>query len=338
MEGRSKNPGTGLIKNRASLKRCTSEENDSEFFPTRSSWTHGVDLVFLVGCPRSGTTWLQSMLACHPSIYSGPETHFFVSFSRFEEKFKHPPALNVGPSAYLKESEFYKSIRELFWCLISKLPPPKRKPSYFIEGTPHHCDYAEFILRTFPDARFIHLIRDGRAVVASLLRISKTWGADWAPNTVKRATKMWQWRVRQGQKIIQLTQSSNQYIDVRYEDLRQNPQQYLPRLFEWLGLPIDESLIDLAVDSTCIKKVQTSNKAFPTIPKWNEKYPRDFFGPAPCNVNDIQLSHVQRLAVEYIAGDLLLKLGYPEVKTQFSDSEKKSILKEIETGKILRLK
>lgn len=329
MESRSKNSETGFIKNREVLKRCISKEGDSGFFPTRSSWTHDVDLVFLVGCPRSGTTWLQSMLASHPAIYTGTETHFFVCFSRFEEAFKRPYALNIGPSAYLNRNEFYKLIGDLFWYLISKLPPPNRKPTYFLERTPHHCEHAEFILNTFPNARFIHLIRDGHSVVASLLRISQTWGAHWAPNTVKRATKVWQWRIRQSRKIIQLTQSSNQYIEVRYEDLRQSPHQHLTRLFEWLGIPIDESLIDLAVDSNSLKKMIASNKAFPFIPRWNEKYPQDFFGPAKYKANDFTLSHLQRLAIEYIAGDLLLELGYPEIRTQFSDYEKRSILNEI---------
>ena len=314
------------MKSHEMQDQCIDSENDSELFPSRPSWTYGVDLVFLIGCPRSGTTWLQAMLASHPAIYTGTETHFFVCFSRFEETFKRPYALNIGPSAYFNKNEFYKFIRMLFWCLISKLPSPKTEPKYFLERTPHHCDHAEFILNTFTNARFIHLIRDGRMVVASLLRISKTWGTNWAPNTVKRATKMWQWRVRQSQIIAQRTQNPNQYFEIRYEDLRQSPHQHLTRLFEWLGLRANNSLINLAVDSNSMNNVFRTKKVFTTIPKWNKRYPKDFFGPASYNLNDIQLSYVQRLAVEYIAGDLLIDLGYPEVRTQFSASEKKAIL------------
>jgi hypothetical protein len=146
MDSRLKNSGTGLIKNRA-------------------SWTHCVDLVFLVGYPRSCSTWLQSMLAGHSEIYTEPETHFFVSFSRFEENFKYPPAVNIGPAACLTESEFYVFVRGLFWHFISNFTPPKGIPSYFLEGTPHHIDHAQFILYTFPNARFIQLIRDGRGLL-----------------------------------------------------------------------------------------------------------------------------------------------------------------------------
>lgn len=105
----------------------------------------------------------------------------------------------------------------------------------------------------------------------------------------------------------------------------QSPHQHLARLFEWLGLPVDTLLINSAVDSYSMNNVRTSKKPFATIPKWNEAYPKAFFGPAPYNVDDIQLSHLQRLEVEYIAGDLLRELGYPEVKSQFSIWERIAI-------------
>ena len=49
--------------------------------PRAVFWTNNVEMIFLVGCPRSGTTWLQAMLSSHPTVYTGPETQFFFSFS-----------------------------------------------------------------------------------------------------------------------------------------------------------------------------------------------------------------------------------------------------------------
>lgn len=198
-------------------RQCDSKtENPFSVFPSSVPWTHDVDLVFLVGCGRSGTTWLQAMLAFHPAIYTGTETHFFGAFSHSEYKFLHPPhTLTAGLSAYFNKEEFYNIIAELFWCLISTLPPPSTQPKYFLERTPYHCRYDDFILNTFPNARFIHLIRDGRAVVSSMLRASRSWGADWAPNKVHKAANFWLELTQAGQMIALKTQNPNQYIEVR---------------------------------------------------------------------------------------------------------------------------
>jgi hypothetical protein len=55
--------------------------------PLRAPWTHEAGLDFLVGCPRSGTAWLQAMLACHPDIYTGPETPFFGAYHPVEREY-----------------------------------------------------------------------------------------------------------------------------------------------------------------------------------------------------------------------------------------------------------
>jgi hypothetical protein len=167
-----------------------------------------------------------------------------------------------------------------------------KKKTPFFERTPHHCGHADFILNTFPNACFIHLILDGRGVGASLLRISKSWGAYWAPNTLKGAIKMRKWRVQQDLKIFQFIRSSDQYIEVKYEDLRKGSHKHLSVLFEWLGLPIDEFLIDLVIESNNLKNMIASNKVFPSIPKWNEKNPKKFFGSAKYKANDFMLNHI----------------------------------------------
>jgi len=297
----------------------------------RAPWTYNVDLVFLVGCPRSGTTWLQAMIASHPAIYTGPETRFFALFGALEKEFQRPDSAKAGLPVYCTKEDFYKVMAELFWSFISALNYPPSKAKYFLEKTPHHCLFSEFILNTFPNARFIHLIRDGRAVVSSMLRASKSWGQHWAPETVDKATQSWLSHTNSGRMIAQQTKGTDQYIEVRYEDIRQNPHYQMSKLFEWLGLPTKESLINSAVDSNALDKVTSSKEPFASIPmidgntivpKAKTAYPEGFIGSASFNVEDIQLSQLQRLRVEYLAGKLLQELGYPEVKPQLSMWEK----------------
>lgn len=300
----------------------------------RASWTCDVELIFLVGCPRSGTTWLQAMLACHPAIYTGPETQFFSTFAAVEKEFLRPKDRRVGLSEYFSKEAFYSVMAELFWATLSRLPPPPSIPVYFLEKTPHHCVYADFILGTFPSARFIHLIRDGRAVVSSLLRASQSWGRDWAAKTAGGATKVWSKHVREGREIARRVQHPAQYIELRYEELRRQPHQHLARLFEWLGIPADMALINAAVDANGIDRIRHSQEPFGSIPTPGGRaitpiidaaYPAGFIGPAPYDVDAVPITRLQRLRVEYLAGSLLRELGYTVSKERLSLSERLAI-------------
>ena len=87
-------------------------------------------MVFLVGCPRSGTTWLQKLLASHPRIRSGEESHFFSLYvgpqlrSWNDQKTRH---LNgglghaAGPQAYFREEEFRAILKNYLAALLKPI-------------------------------------------------------------------------------------------------------------------------------------------------------------------------------------------------------------------------
>lgn len=281
--------------------------------PPRAPWTHEAELVFLVGCPRSGTTWLQAMLACHPGIYTGPETQFFGAYHPVEREYLREKDGRCGISEYLARDAFYELLADSFWRVVSALPEPPHQPAYFLEKSPYHCVFAETILRTFPRARFIHMIRDARAVVASLLRISKGWAEGWAPNTAERATEFWFECVSAGCKISDLVGSPEQYVSVRYEDVRREPETYLSGLYGWLGLPFDAELVQAAIQANTLDR--SARELFPSIPMPNPdsplpKYPSGHVGPAPSRVEETELSPEERQTVERMAVDVLRELGY----------------------------
>jgi hypothetical protein len=281
--------------------------------PARAPWTRDAELVFLVGCPRSGTTWLQAMLACHPAIHTGPETQFFGAYHPVEREYLREKDGRCGISEYLTPQGLYDLMADSFWRVVSTLPEPAQPPAYFLEKSPYHCVFAETILRTFPNARFIHLIRDARAVVASLLRISKSWGEGWAPNTAERATEFWFECVTAGCKISERVGSPEQYVSMRYEDARSEPERYVAGLFGWLGLPCDDALVQAAVQANTLDR--SARELFPSIPMPNPasslpKFPVGHVGPAPLRAEDAELSPEDRRTVESMAVDVLRELGY----------------------------
>jgi hypothetical protein len=284
--------------------------------PRRAPWTFGADLVFLVGSPRSGTTWLQSLIAHHPEIYTGPETQFFGAYHPVEKEYLRVKDGRCGISEYLRPTQFYGLMAESFWTVVSALPEPPAAPRYFLEKSPYHCVFGELILRTFPKARFIHLIRDARAVVASMLRISKSWGESWAPSTAERATEFWFECVQAGCGISQIVSSPDHYLGIRYEDVRADPTGYLAWLYHWLGLPCDEALIQEALAANTLDPGRSGRELFPSIvmPQPDSpqpKFPDDFVGPAPSSADQVDLTPEDRRTVERMAVDVLRELGYP---------------------------
>jgi hypothetical protein len=288
----------------------------------QAEWTQKVKPVFLVGCSRSGTTWLQSMLAFHPEIYTGPEPHFFIAFSASEPTY-HFPFENhrIGMAEYWSTEDYYGWIAAGYRMFLSGLPQPRTTPRYFLDKTPNQCLHADFILRTFPHARFLDLIRDSRAVVASLLRASRQIRNGSSAMTAGRAAELWVRLVKAGRKIQSMV-PSNQYYELKYENLRRNPGTEISKIFEWLDLPADSDFVQSAVEAHQLERVRDSENPFVSIPMTDRNsgitqkkaYPSYFVGPAPCDARNVQLTRFERLRVERIAGILLTELGYTDVR------------------------
>ena len=283
----------------------------------RAPWTLDIDVVLIVGAPRSGTTWLQSLLASHPAIATGPETHFFRTFAAADAEFHRRRDRPLGVSEYWTAEQFHDAIERLFWGALSRLPAPAGPVRCFLEKTPIHCMHGAFILRVLPRARFLHVIRDGRAVAASLLRAADGWGRDWAPDTIGRAADRWDLRVRTGRAIRELVPRPSAYREIRYEDVRHDPRGALASLFGWLGLDADAEFVEGAVRANSLE----SDATFDAITRAgasantasSDPYPEGFVGPAPVDPHDIDLTRAQMRKFEALEGDLLEELGYPLV-------------------------
>jgi len=283
----------------------------------RARWTLDVELLVVVGAPRSGTTWLQSLIAHHPAVVTGPETHFFRTFAEADREFRRRRDRPLGLSEYWTPTQWREVVERTFWGAVSALPAPEVPARVFLEKTPIHCIHGEFILRVAPRARFLHVIRDGRAVAASLLRAARGWGSGWAPDTIGRAAERWGQRVRAGRAIRSLVDDASAYREVLYEDVRRDTEGSLSALYDWLGLECEPAVIAEAVRSNALDGVRGSD--FASIPMAGasgntvseDAYPEGFVGPAPVDLADIDLSPARMRKFEALEGDLLAELGYP---------------------------
>lgn len=269
-------------------------------------------VLFVIGAPRSGTTWIQLLLAQHPLVATKPETQLFAHYLvRLDDRWQHEQrqrsaARKVsGLSEVLSETEFYTLFRGFSEPLFDIIRAANPHATVVVEKSPDHARHTDLILKVFPEAWFLHIIRDPRAVANSFRHAAKTWWT-WTPSGPIEATRRWQVTVEEGRRTAGLT---FRYLEVRYEALHTDGAGKLEEIFRWIGLPADRSLCEQAIEACRIEHLRAPVET--TAKPWSlESEPPGFFrkGEAEGWRTEMPRAHVR--IVEYVAGDLLDELGY----------------------------
>jgi Sulfotransferase family len=197
-------------------------------------------LVFLVGARRSGTNWLERILTAHPSVVAmRSETYLFShGVKAFAELVQHanPGAMTMGKT-FMERDRFLDASRalidEILLDNLDRLDPNAR---YLVERTPWHACHLPLIADVYPDARAVHIVRDGRAVARSLVSM------DWGPKTIEEAAAEWRDAIegaREGPRAF-----GDGYREVRYEDVLSDPRARTADLFAWLDLELSDKTWD----------------------------------------------------------------------------------------------
>jgi hypothetical protein len=205
---------------------------------------------FIVGSPRSGTTFLNRILKAHDQVIGGPETHLF---SILEKLIKHYDyierrgSLQNGLHHWVDRAEFYNKCADFFVDLTFANVDGFDKHRVYLEKSPQHVFCLETIGKLFSDYLIIHLIRDPVEVCDSLMRAAKSWGESWAPKSLKRTFKLWSGSVDSGCQTGR--RLGDRYLEIYYHDLLANPAAVAAELFSRLGLECPTELLESCVSS-----------------------------------------------------------------------------------------
>lgn len=267
--------------------------------------------VFLVGCPRSGTTWLQILLAQHEQVATTRETHLFNGYlyqlDRCWRAFESHPD-RVGLDTLLSEDEYYGLCSLFVQGVMNKIAASNPAATVVLEKTPSHVRYAPLILKLLPDAYFIHIVRDPRSVVSSLCAASRSWGGRWASRSVLSNARIWCADVTKGREIGRLTE---RYREVRYEDLLgQDGADALYRLCAWLDLPGGPEFAAAALETCKITRLRDGGK---DVRAYESVKPREsvFFRKGTTDAWKQDLAPRDIAVIEYAAEALMHEYGYP---------------------------
>lgn len=281
----------------------------------------GHNLVFVVGCGRSGTTWLQRLLACHRRIRTGQESHIFTHFigpmrRQWNRSLDPARTRRTGLPCYLTEDEFLRILKTFLMTLLHPVIAPLTPGELFLEKSPPHGRFIPEIVELLPRARFIHILRDPRDVVASLLAARDSWGSSFAPKTAAGAAGRWV------EDVTAIRQAARglppwQFLEIRYEDLHKCPQGVLKKCTNFLQLEWGEEEILEAIELN--KPTAMVATGGTPIPLWGEAARR--FGPVehepPGFIRKAQvgswksdLSFLEKFFTWKVAGKLMLERGY----------------------------
>jgi len=194
---------------------------------------------FVVGCARSGTTLLQCLLGAHPRILTFPESH--VLYHAVELPEAAPAALaRFARQAGLTDLPETPPTpdwtpRDYAHALAALLDDATRRQGkdIWLEKTPLHLHYIEQIAAALPDARFLHVVRDGLATVASLYGVTTAYPDHWAGRrTLQRCAARWVADVR---RSLRAAEQPGHHL-VRYENLVAAPHHILRAACAFLGV------------------------------------------------------------------------------------------------------
>ena len=279
----------------------------------------------VVGVPRSGTTLLRLMLDAHPLVAVPPETYFLLSVAMarragevetLEQLFRLVTSTPVWDDFKVSREAYYERLRALEPFTISdglrafyRLYAERFDKPRWGDKTPRYARMMLSIERLLPEARFVHVIRDGRDVALSL---RTTW---FAPGQdVASLAQFWRQRIENTRK---LAASCSHYLEIRYEDLVHTTRDVLTTICRFTDLPFDERmeayhrsakdrLDDLAAHRNPDGSVKVSRESRLLIHQLSTQPPTG----TRIGRWRHELSLEEQGEFERVAGELLRELGY----------------------------
>lgn len=266
--------------------------------------------LFIIGSPRSGTTWLQLMINAHPLVCTTVELTLFDKYIASWIEFWKKEAANIDQGRWHKglpflwtEDEFYGFLREFLVKVYERVVATNPQATHILDKNPAYALHVETINTFLSDARFIHVIRDGRDAAVSLLAARRQIG--FGPDSIQGAAETWKNYVRAAQKT---TKYNDRYMEVRYEELLDDGIGILKSVFDFCGLSASIEDVAAIVNEHAFEKMKASR----ITPAKNVKGPEGGYRKGKAGSWREELDPMQRYVFDKIAGELLRELGYAE--------------------------
>jgi len=259
----------------------------------------------VLGVRRSGTTLLRVMLDRHSQLAVPDETYFVpqladrhlrpIDADDFLDDVSRVVEWDLPLDKVRARLRDGMPVGEAIGTVYAVYADERGKPRWG-DKTPMYMQNLRLLERLFPDARFVHLIRDGRDAALSFLAmpggiVTETW---MHPRTAADFACQWRTEVAAARRLGQRV--GPRYVEVRYEELVADVDAVLRRITELAALPYEPGMADYAGNVDVSAKPHQQRLRQPPT-----KGVRDWRAEMPAG--DVA-------AFEHVAGDLLQELGY----------------------------
>jgi Sulfotransferase family len=252
---------------------------------TRAGTSDGQrQLIVIVGPNRSGTTWLNQLLQAHREIcgVDRGETRLFLSLDRIWRNI----CTGDESARHLAGTALAGPMRTFCDELLEGAQAVSARPNacFFVEKTPGTALLLPMVRYLYPDAWYIHIVRDGRDVVRSMQRRGY--------EVRNEMVNSYCW-ARQEHYAARFLAGLERVIHIRYEDLHSDPLGELLAVYERLGLSRYPGLVREIVNRSSEAVALYARESSVGTGKWRRDVTR------------------RRLAVMYVgSGEQLVKYGY----------------------------
>ena len=298
-------------------------------------------LFFIIGRPRSGTTLLRTLFDAHKNVIIPLESPFMILFyiKYYRKKTwttddilefynlltSHETVEYLSINNWIIDKENLK--KELLSCKgktsfaeLCKIVNAnylslinKEEITLIGDKNPAYSNKTDYLLKLYPDAKFIHLTRDYRDHIQSLHKV------DFGNGVVPLQAYRWKKSVELNQRLQK--KYPKQFFFIRYEDFVVEPAKHLKNICKFLGINYDPEVLEFHR----LKEHVSEKYQHPDL----MKYHSSLFKPIDArNVGDWKknLTHEQVESAEAVAGKTGEKLGYPRSIKKIKTSTKAKIL------------
>ena len=264
--------------------------------------------VIILGVSRSGTTLLKEMLDQHPRLAIPPESYLVPQLWDRHGERPDPEAFvaDIGRLARIREwgvtpadvsqrlgerPEFAAAIEAVYAAYADIRGKPR-----FGDKTPAYMERLDVLERAFPDALYVHLVRDGRDAGLSFLEMRRRARFSWVrPRSLGAFAAQWHREV-EGARRFGRERVAGRYFELRYEDLVARPEPMLRAVCGFLELQFEPAMLGYHRWHDAKRLPDHARLAAPPSPsqRWRDEM----------TLRDTE-------CFEAIAGELLDELGYP---------------------------
>jgi len=209
--------------------------------------------IFIIGCDRSGTTFLGSLIGAHSQCIVTPESQFKVDCYSKEEQTSFDPKKAFQKIKETKrfkiwdtdisftEAEYtnIKNYPDLILKIVEKYNIEKQQKTtakIWVDHTPINVEYVDLLKKLYPNAKFLHIIRDGRGVAASFKNV--TWG----PKSMQDIANFWLAKLAYG--FAYERKYPQNILSVRYEDILENTENTIKKITDFIGIEYESSMLE----------------------------------------------------------------------------------------------